>query len=367
MIPISKGEWEVRLKKLYSLPGYAEMDSHVEPDKMKGFVHQWHQNKHAEPQPECVFCMAQAEPVETIYTKKQKFALKVCHLRSKYREGTLSQKWIEALKTVGFDFNRGYSDHWRPFAEAREFVRALKLQGWKEWWAYCKTGQKPADIPANPSERYEDEWRGANDWFGTGRRHSRTKSGWRPFKKARAFARSLGFKSQTEWADFAKTDKKPEDIPAAPASVYEKRGWAGIGDWLGYASQQRGRWRAFEEARTFVRTLGLKNELEWRDYCMSGKKPADIPATPHRVYKNEWVDVPDWIGFHYRGKGRWKSFEEARAFTRSLGLKSGREWKDYTKSGALPHDIPSHPHRHYAEYQGLGDWLDCKIRKSPSK
>ena len=33
------------------------------------------------------------------------------------------------------------------FEEAREFVRSLHLSGIKDWWAYCKSGKKPAKIP----------------------------------------------------------------------------------------------------------------------------------------------------------------------------------------------------------------------------
>ena len=55
-----------------------------------------------------------------------------------------------------------------------------------------------------------------------------------------------------------------------------------MGDWLGtgtVATHLR-QYRSFKEARAFVRGLGLKSEAEWRDYCKSGKKPDDIPANP---------------------------------------------------------------------------------------
>ena len=46
--------------------------------------------------------------------------------------------------------------------------------------------------------------------------------------------------------------------------------------------------RDFEEAREFVRSLNLKGQKEWHEYCKSGKKPDDIPQKPERTYKNEW-------------------------------------------------------------------------------
>ena len=42
-----------------------------------------------------------------------------------------------------------------------------------------------------------------------------------------------------------------------------------MGDWLGtgtIASYLR-EYRSFKEARAFVRSLGLKSETEWRAYC----------------------------------------------------------------------------------------------------
>ena len=50
-----------------------------------------------------------------------------------------------------------YNIQYRPFAEAREFVRSLGLKGIKEWKEYCNSGNKPDDIPANPWTTYK-EW-----------------------------------------------------------------------------------------------------------------------------------------------------------------------------------------------------------------
>ena len=56
-------------------------------------------------------------------------------------------------------------------------------------------------------------------------------------------------------------------------------------------------YRPFEDARAFVRDLGLKSQAEWRDYCKSGKRPADIPTNPNQVYANDgWSGLDDWLG-----------------------------------------------------------------------
>jgi hypothetical protein len=57
--------------------------------------------------------------------------------------------------------------------------------------------------------------------------------------------------------------------------------------WYGQVANQDREYRAFQEAREFVRSLVLKNVTEGREYCKSGQKPDDIPSSPHHVYRNK--------------------------------------------------------------------------------
>jgi superfamily II DNA or RNA helicase len=250
---------------------------------------------------------------------------------------------------------------YRPFKEARAFVHKLHFKSHNEWHDYCKSGKKPANVPARPDYRYANEgWAGYGDWLGTARR----RGGWRPFKKARAFVRRLGLKSQAEWFEYCKSGKKPADIPAYPQGTYSNAGWANWGDWLGtgtVATHLR-QYRSFKTARAFVRRLGLSSQAEWFEYCRSGDKPSDIPAAPHNTYSDAgWAGMGDWLG-----TGRiadrlreYLAFDKARAFVRRLGLKSTDQWLEYCRSGDKPTDIPVLPHKTYSEagWAGMGDWL----------
>ena len=56
---------------------------------------------------------------------------------------------------------------YKPFEEAREFVHKLELKSGEEWKDYCKSGQKPEDIPAYPNQTYKQVgWKGMGDWLG---------------------------------------------------------------------------------------------------------------------------------------------------------------------------------------------------------
>jgi len=251
---------------------------------------------------------------------------------------------------------------YRSFDEARAFVHGLGLKSSAEWFNYCRSGNKPADIPRNPNTAFSDSWAGYGDWLGTGTVATHLRE-YRSFEEARAFVRSLGLKSQGEWLDYCKSGKKPVDIPVKPYKTYANAGWAGEGDWLGtgrIATHLR-KYRSFEQARAFVRGLELKSETEWRNYCKSGQKPDDIPAAPFRIYAEAgWAGMSDWLGTATKPRNvPWRSFGDARAYVHGLKLESLTEWLTYCKSGKKPNDIPSNPQQVYAQlgWAGTADWL----------
>jgi hypothetical protein len=276
---------------------------------------------------------------------------------------------------------------YRPFKEARKFVRSLKLHNQKEWRSFSKTDKKPDDIPANPDVVYKDkEWVGYGDWLGTGNVANFLKV-YRPFKEARDYARSLGLKSMSEWAAFTKGElarirrKFPKDIPASPNQTYKDKGWVGNGDWLGTGNVAAHLkvYRPFKEARDFARGLGLKSVKEWQLFCrgklprIKQRLPEDISSSPNKTYKDKgWVGYGDWldtgrVAAHLKV---YRPFKEARDYARSLGLKSVEEWQMFCKGELLrikqrlPEDIPAYPYRIYKDkgWLGSGDWLG-KARK----
>ena len=179
---------------------------------------------------------------------------------------------------------------YRSFKKAREFAISLNLKGQKEWQEYCKSGDMPDDIPKSPRTVYKNKgWKNNGDFLGTGNVAPQNMQ-FRSFTEARAFARKLGLKNKTEWAEYCKSDERPEDIPVNARTVY-KKDYKGFGDWLGTGNVKTGdkQFRSYKEAREFVRSLGLKSQKEWLEYCASGNKPDDIPNNPWRTYTRNRV------------------------------------------------------------------------------
>ena len=261
-----------------------------------------------------------------------------------------NEGWISWCDWLGNGYRR--NEDWRPFEPARKFVRFLGLKSQAEWFDFCKSGQKPNDIPVDAYTAYKGSgWVSWGDWLGTGRHVG----GWRHFKESRKFARSLGLKTIQDWNDYCKSGQKPYDIPASPMNRYKNTGWVSWSDFLGSENRRRN-WQTFKQAREFVRSMKLGGKREWLVYCKFGLKPVDIPKSPYGVYKSKgWVSWPDWLGTGHE----WRPFKELREFVRSLGLKSQREWRAWSKTDARPNDIPANPNQVYRDdgWQGFRDWL----------
>ncbi len=127
-------------------------------------------------------------------------------------------------------------------------------------------------------------------------------------------------------------------------------------------------WRPFETARDFVRSLYLKGQADWTDYCAGkktevGSRPFDIPSNPQLTYKaSGWMGMGDWLGTGKVSRKHYRDFEAARKWVRSLGLKSNADWGKMKASGKKPADIPANPDSSYdgIGWQNWADWLGTK-------
>ena len=159
-------------------------------------------------------------------------------------------------------------------------------------------------------------------------------------------------------------------------------------------------WRDFEEAREWVRLLGIKSFRDWRKYVVGGlpdklELPEDIPKAPNDVYMNEFEGFADWLGKDKLGiplprrspsenvrsdKTVYLNFYEARKFVIKQKFNSPSIYRssvrDHSKEllvekadgspryGSPKYrelkifgQLPLHPERVYDEWTTWGDYL----------
>lgn len=122
-------------------------------------------------------------------------------------------------------------------------------------------------------------------------------------KKAIEPEKFANIKEYNAWWDI----NQPSGIPKRPDRVYPNFKWS---DYLNkeveYFKKKNYRemYRTYEQAVSFVRTLGIENAKQWQDYYKTGKCPKDIPRYPNLVYRyrpddiewGKWFTWDEWLG-----------------------------------------------------------------------
>jgi hypothetical protein len=154
-----------------------------------------------------------------------------------------SDQWDGLNDFIGTAKPRNIGRIWRPFKEARIYVRSLQLTSYleyREWTQGLLKNQPkfPEDLPAHPYGVYgkEKEWKGMSDFLGS-KPSGKYVQMW-PFSKAHSFVRKLKLTSPTEYSKWANGElsglpKRPAEVPVVPFKKY-RDDWRGWDDWLGH-------------------------------------------------------------------------------------------------------------------------------------
>ena len=185
-----------------------------------------------------------------------------------------------------------------PFDEAIAVARSLGLASLVEWNEWCKEGMRLPNVPSRPDRIYKNGgWQGWGHWLGTGN-HKAQKKIFLPFDQALRAARQLRLGNQKEWKLLCRTGARPANMPARPEEVYVHDGWMGWGHWLGNGNTKGNKknFLPFDEALRAARQLRLVNQKEWKLWCRTGARPANMPPAPDKAYVHDgWMGWVHWL------------------------------------------------------------------------
>jgi len=275
-----------------------------------------------------------------------------------------------------------YFKEFLPYKEAEVFAKYLGLKTNGDWKKYCDGEYPdkpplPANIPKAPEPTYKGKgWISWGEWLGTGS-VAPGEIKFMSYNHAQVFVCKLGLKSGTEWRLYCKGElpnkpPKPSNIPVAVEAIYKGRGWVSWGEFLGtgMVAPSKLSYRNYEDAESFVKFLGLKSVSDWKRYTKGHYPskptyPADIPATPQQVYKNNGWE--SWGKFLSTGsiatrQIEYLSYSEARDFVHKLNFRSAGDWEKYRKGEMIylfpkPINIPNYPKDSYRD-KGWISWPD---------
>lgn len=246
------------------------------------------------------------------------------------------------------------------FEESRQFAQKLNLKSKDQWFNWHKEN-KPKDIPASVSLVYKNRgWISWGDFLGTGREADQYKTQhYLSYKDAKVYLSTLNFKSEEEFLNWCKTDKKPIFIPHKARRYYANRGWISMGDFLSNGNTHAKEWLPYEDAQKFVQSQNLCSQREYQSWCKSDKRPLNIPTHPTETYIKEWTCWGDFLGY----KPKTSHGEKIISFflqSNNIDYKRQYTFKDCRMTNPLPFDVAIFVNDKLVaciEYQGVQHYL----------
>ena len=112
--------------------------------------------------------------------------------------------WVSVSDWLGTSYISTGKRVYRPFIEARKYVRSQKFAGQKQYFEFAREKKLPNDIPQSPQNIYKyDGWISWGDWLGTGR-VATNQVKFLEFKEGRSYVRKLKLKGKSDWYKYAK-------------------------------------------------------------------------------------------------------------------------------------------------------------------
>ena len=180
------------------------------------------------------------------------------------------------------------------------------------------------------------------------------KKSFRSYEAAQALMEELGIRTQRQFREWSRSDLRPEDIPSNPDHIYRTE-WTKWNDFLGTKNINSKKFRSYKEAQALMKELGIKTSVQFQERSRSGERPFDIPFNPRNIYKSEWKGFGEFLGVNGIN---WRSYKEAQALMKELGIRTQEQFHKWSRSGERPEDIPSNPSRVYkTKWVSWGEFL----------
>lgn len=140
--------------------------------------------------------------------------------------------WVNWADWLGKESFQGNARK-MTFEDARKWARGLGLNSMKEWEEYCRSGEKPTQIPNRPSAVYKNSgWNGWGDWLGTGTVAHFNKE-YMPFHELKQLVKANKITTQLQYREFYNSLDQKDKIPSNPHRTYKDMGWVNWADFLG--------------------------------------------------------------------------------------------------------------------------------------
>lgn len=158
---------------------------------------------------------------------------------------------------------------WLPYEEAKELAQTFGITSIPSWKLFCREGNRPDNIPANPQNIY-NEFEGFPEFFGYEPTHRVM-----PYEEAQRWVQenvSKEYQTSRGWDEWAKENGLPDGIPWSPKKSYKDKGWISWPDWFGAEDNTKSNYKKCGICKERKRKTEFKTDNRLKDkrskYCL---------------------------------------------------------------------------------------------------
>ena len=264
-------------------------------------------------------------------------------------------QWISWVKFLGAKGLR--KKQFRSYESAKQYVQTLGFKTSRQFQEWSRSGERPEDIPSHPRDVYKSEWKSWNEFLGT---ENVRKKIFRSYESAQALMKKLGIHTYRQFQEWKRSGQRPEDIPSHPRDVYKSE-WKSWNEFLGTENVRRKIFRSYESAQALMKKLGIHTYRQFQEWKRSSQRPEDFPSNPRNTYKSEWESWGEFLGTENVHKRNFRSYEAAQALMKELDIHTYEQFQEWSRSGQRPEDFPSDPPRTYkSKWKSWGAFFNKK-------
>jgi hypothetical protein len=202
--------------------------------------------------------------------------------------------WGDYLGTDSITTKERGNQLYQTYGEASAAAKRLKILTEPE---YARRYAEDIRLPAQPDNKYGDDFIGWGDFLGTGNISNieKSKKFYDTYEEASAAAKELGIRS---FDDYQVRHKEDPRLPPGPSRRY-KSAFINWGDFLGTENispleRRNQHYKTYEEASAAAKKLKIKSGLQYTSGAY--KKDPRLPSQPNNKYKDSWKGWKHFLG-----------------------------------------------------------------------
>jgi hypothetical protein len=185
------------------------------------------------------------------------------------------------------------------YEKAKKVVKKLRIKSKSEYRKIDLKKLLNFKLPPSPDVYYKKYWKGWVDFINSNKVRVNSKIIYKSFSEAKRFIKKFNLQNWEQWQEFAKSDKRPFDIPARPKIIY-KNNWVSLHDFIGssYIPRSVRKYLNYTKAKKFIKKYNFKKSSDYLNFTKSNNFPVNfLPRYPGEVYKNKgWKGWPYFLG-----------------------------------------------------------------------